>query len=105
MPLRYLSDIFSGNHFQLGRDHPVVSHSPEGPAGRREATMRKHPAEEKAVKLLRDGLSDQDVAKRVKTTANHIWALRVYYHLKPVTEKQQAIAKAIVARKRREASP
>lgn len=67
--------------------------------------MKKHPAEEKAIALLKNGLSDQDVAKRLKTTANHIWALRVYCHLKPVTEKQQAIAMAIVARKRREASP
>jgi len=64
--------------------------------------MRKHPAEEKAVKLLENGLSDQDVAERVETTPNHVWAIRVTAGLKPVTEKQQAIAKAIVARKRRE---
>ena len=64
--------------------------------------MKKHPAEEKAVRLLKDGLSDQEVAKRVKTTPNHVWAIRVTAGFKPVTEKQVAMAKAIVARKRRE---
>lgn len=68
--------------------------------GRREAAMRKHPAEEKAVRLLKDGLSDEEVAKRVRTTPNHVWAIRVTAGLKPVTEKQQAIARAIIARKR-----
>jgi hypothetical protein len=70
----------------------------------KEAEMRKHPAEEKAVKLLKDGLSDQEVAERVKTTANHVWAIRVATGLKPVTERQLEIAKAIVRRKRREAA-
>ncbi|MGH2658570.1 MAG: hypothetical protein ACRDHS_02620 [Actinomycetota bacterium] len=79
----------------------MVWHSPEGPAGRKEAEMRKHPAEEKAVKLLRAGLSDQEVAERVGTNPNHVWGIRVYYGLRPVTEKQQAIATAIVQRKRR----
>ena len=63
--------------------------------------MKKHPAEEKTVQLLKDGLSDQEVAERVKTTPNHVWAIRVASGLKLVTEKQQAIAKAVVARKRR----
>lgn len=66
--------------------------------------MKRHPAEEKAVKLLKDGLSDQEVAERVKTTANHVWAIRVATGLKPVTERQLEIAKAIVARKRRQAA-
>ena len=66
--------------------------------------MKKHPVEEKAVKLLKDGLSDQDVAERVETTPNHVWAVRASSGIRPVTEKQLAIAKAIVARKRREAA-
>jgi len=70
----------------------------------KEAEMRRHPAEEKAIQLLKDGLSDQEVAKRVGTTPNHVWAIRVATGLKPVTERQLEIAKAIVARKRREVS-
>jgi hypothetical protein len=62
---------------------------------------KKHPAEEKAVKLLKDGLSDQEVAEAVGTTANHVWAIRVTAGFKPVSEQQLEIAKAIVARKRR----
>ena len=64
--------------------------------------VKKHRAEEKAATLLKDGLSNQEVAKRLKTTANHIWAIRVASGLRPVTTKQMAIARVIVARKRRE---
>jgi hypothetical protein len=53
------------------------------------------------LRLLKEGLGDKEVAARVGTTPNHVWAIRVTAGLKPVTEKQQAIAKAIVARKRR----
>ncbi len=65
---------------------------------------RKLPLEEQVVKLLKDGLADKQVAAKTGTTPNHVWAIRVYSGLRPVTAAQAEIAKAIVERKRREAA-
>jgi len=65
---------------------------------------KKPPIEEQALKLLKDGLGDKAVASKVGTTANHVWAIRVHYGLRPVTPAQAKIAKGIVERKRREAA-
>jgi hypothetical protein len=56
------------------------------------------------LKLLGDGLGDNEVAKKVGTTPNHVWAIRVASGIRPVSERQLEIAKTIVARKRRQAA-
>ena len=60
--------------------------------------------EERVLKFLKEGLADKQVAAKTGTTANHVWAIRVYSGLRPVTAAQAKIAKAIVERKRREAA-
>jgi hypothetical protein len=65
---------------------------------------RKLPIEDQVLKLLGDGLGDKEVAKKVGTTPNHVWAIRAASGIRPVSERQLEIAKAIVARKRRQAA-
>jgi transcriptional regulator len=65
---------------------------------------KKLPIEDQVLKLLGDGLGDKEVAEKVGTTQNHVWAIRAASRLRPVTEKQLDIAKTIVARKRRQAA-
>ncbi len=63
---------------------------------------KKLPIEERVLKLLGDGLGDKEIAEKVRTTPNHVWALRAASGVRPVSERQLEIAKRIVARKRRE---
>jgi hypothetical protein len=56
------------------------------------------------LKLLKDGLGDKTVASKVDTTANHVWAIRAHYGLRPVTDAQAKIARVVIERKRREAA-
>jgi len=65
---------------------------------------KKHPAEERVLKLLKDGLSDKEAAAKVGTNPNHVWAIRVASGLRPVTPAQLKIAKAVVERKRKAAA-
>jgi hypothetical protein len=65
---------------------------------------QKLPIEEQALKLLKDGLSDKQVATKVGTNPNHVWAIRVASGLRPVTPTQLKIAKAVVERKRKTAA-
>src|SRR6266540_4648508 len=55
----------------------------------KEAPMaaKKLPIEERALKLLKDGLSDKKVAAKVGTNPNHVWAILVVSGLRPVTPK------------------
>jgi hypothetical protein len=64
--------------------------------------VRKHPAEEPILRLVKDGLGDQEIAEKVGVGANFVWAVRAASGIRPVSERQLEIAKAIVARKRRE---
>jgi hypothetical protein len=84
----------------------MVSHSPEGPARRRwvPVAARKLPIEDQVLKLLGDGLGDKEVAAKVGTTPNHVWAIRAASRVRPVSERQLEIARRIVGRKRREAA-
>ena len=61
---------------------------------------KRLPIEDKVLKLIGDGLGDKDVADKVGTTPNHVWALRAASGVRPVSERQLAIARAIVERKR-----
>lgn len=63
--------------------------------------MRRHPAEEPVLRFLKNGLGGQEIAKKVGTTPNHVWAIRAASGIRPVSERQLEIAKTIVARKRR----
>jgi hypothetical protein len=65
---------------------------------------RKLPIEDQVLKLLGDGLGDREVAEKVGTTPNHVWAIRAASGIRPVSERQLKIAKTIVARKRRQAA-
>jgi hypothetical protein len=65
---------------------------------------KRLPIEEQALKLLKAGLGDKQVAAKTGTTANHVWAIRVNSRLRPVTPAQAKIAKAVVARKRKAAA-
>jgi hypothetical protein len=66
---------------------------------------RKLPVEAQVLKLIREGLSQEVAAARSGITMNHAWAIRALAGVpRPVTEKQRAIARAIVERKRREAA-
>jgi len=58
----------------------AVPASEGGPDGGEEV-----PIEEQALKLLKDGLSDKQVAAKVGTNPNHVWAIRVASGLRPVT--------------------
>lgn len=61
-----------GSPFRLGRDHPIVSHSPERPArGGGTVAAKKLPIENQVLKLLGDGLGDREIAEKVGTTPNH----------------------------------
>jgi hypothetical protein len=62
--------------------------------------MRKHPAEEPILRLVKDGLGDQEIAERVGVGSNFVWAVRAASGIRPVSEKQLEIARRIVARKR-----
>lgn len=65
---------------------------------------KKLPVEAQVLKLMRNGLSQDVAAARCGITANHAWAVRAVAGFpRPVSEKQRAIARAIVDRKRREA--
>jgi len=62
--------------------------------------MRKHQAEEPILRLVKDGLGDQEIAERVGVGSNFVWAVRAASGIRPVSEKQLEIARRIVARKR-----
>lgn len=61
------------------------------------------PIEDQVLKLLGDGLGDKEIVGKVGTTPNHVWAIRAASGVRPVSERQLAIPRAIVGRKRREA--
>jgi hypothetical protein len=79
----------------------MVTHSPEGPAEKEAVEMAKLPVEAQVLKLISEGLSQEVAAARCGITTNHAWAIRALAGVpRPVSEKQHAIARAIVERKR-----
>jgi hypothetical protein len=105
MSVRYLSDIFteassnSAGIIRWSRTRRRGRRVGGGTGGSEEASDR-----DQVLKLLGDGLGDNEVAKKVGTTPNHVWAIRVASGIRPVSERQLEIAKTIVARKRRQAA-
>lgn len=66
---------------------------------------KKLAVEAQVLRLIRDGLSQEVAAARCGITTNHAWAVRALAGVpRPVSEKQRAIARAIVERKRRAAA-
>jgi hypothetical protein len=45
---------------------------------------KKLPIEDQVLKLLGDGLGDKEVAEKVGTTPNHVWAFRAASGARPV---------------------
>lgn len=41
-------------------------------------TAKKAPVEEQALRRLKEGFGDKEVAAKVGKTANHVWAIRVH---------------------------
>jgi hypothetical protein len=66
--------------------------------------VRKLPIEDRVLKLPGDGLGGKEVATKVGATPNHVRAIRAASGIRAVSERQLEIAKAIVARKRRQAA-
>lgn len=66
---------------------------------------KKLPVEDQVLKLIAEGVAQAVVAARVKTTENHVWAIKALAGVpRPVSEGQREMARKIVTRKRLEAA-